>query len=322
MAEDYYKALGVGRDASQAEIHKSYLELARKLHPDVNPEKSAKQKFQEVQRAFDVLNDPSKRELYDRYGSSFENVAAAQARGQAGQGQSGGTGGFDDFDFSQFFGEKYGAGANPMGGFADIFSQFRRASAEPGGRPGRASPRERATPLRQDMEIPLATSVLGGEVELSVRRPSGKVETIKVKIPAGIDEGKEIRLRGQGEEGLDGTRGDILLRVRLAPHPWFTRREKNLYVKLPVSLAEAAAGAKVDVPTPYGTVSVRVPPGTSSGAKLRIKGHGIKPKSGEPGDLFAEIQVMLPKSLDEPTLERLREIERQQPLEPRRDLRW
>ncbi|MEX2120554.1 MAG: J domain-containing protein [Pirellulales bacterium] len=322
MAEDYYKTLGVARDASQADIDKAYSTLARKFHPDVNPDdKTAKKKFQAVQAAYDVLKDPIKRELYDRYGSSFES-AAGGARGGPGAGAGRGRGaapGFEDFDFSQFFGERYGGDPGDAG-FADIFSQFRRARSGP--RRGRAGGAPGAD-LAYELEIPFNMAVSGGEAQLAVPRAGGKRDTLAVKIPPGIDDGKKIRLRGQGQPGNDGgPAGDILITIRVGAHPHFSRRGDDLHVKVPVTLAEAALGAKVDVPTPNGTVSLRVPPGTSSGKRLRIKGHGVAAKGRDAGDLLAEIQIVLPSSLDEQSLESIRQIESRHPLNPRRDLRW
>jgi DnaJ-class molecular chaperone len=316
MAEDFYKTLGVGRDASQSDIQKAYRDLARKYHPDLNPDKAAKKKFQEVQRAFDVLNDAGKRELYDRYGSSFEHVQAAQERGGGtAWGHPGGSA--EEIDFSQLFGDRFGGGAAE--GFGDIFSQFRRASARSR---GRAAP-HRGEDLHAQIEVPFTKAVMGGETQLSIERGSGKIETITVKLPAGIADGQEMRLRGQGIASPGGGEaGDLLLRVNVAEHPCFERRQNNLYVKVPVTLGEAAAGAKVDVPTPYGTVALRVPPGTSSGKKLRIRGQGIRPKKGDPGDLFAEIQIVLPDGLSDASREVLRQFDRDHPQEPRRDLKW
>ncbi|MBI3839315.1 MAG: J domain-containing protein [Planctomycetia bacterium] len=323
MAEDYYKTLGVSRDASPADIQKAYRKLARKYHPDLNPEnKDAKTKFQEVQRAFDVLNDPSKRELYDRYGSSFESIGAGP-RGGGGQTKwGGGTTGAEEIDFSQLFGEKFSG--DPTSMFGDMFSQFRRA----GGRPRREAPQgaARGTDVSAELEIPFATAVLGGQAQISVRRKTGKVDTLEVKIPPGIEEGKKIRLRGQGEAGRGGARGDIFIIVHIAAHPWYHRRGRNLEVRVPVTLAEAALGAKVDVPTPRGTISLRVPPDTSSGKRLRIKGHGVAGRNGEAGDLFAEIQIVLPTPLDPESVELIKKLDAHsrsmRPQEPRRDLRW
>lgn len=317
MAEDYYKTLGLSRDASQADIDKAYAKLARKYHPDVNPDdKTAKKKFQAVQAAYDVLKDPSKREMYNRYGSSFEQMGAGGPQpGPQWRAAGAGPGGAD-FDFSQIFG---GEGA---GGFSDLFGQFRRGGAAPGGRRGRAASRPPGADLHSEVQIPFNLAVSGGETQLSISRPSGQSETLSVKIPKGIDDGKKIRLRGQGEAGPGGERGDILLTVRVAPHPWFTRKGENLYVRVPVSLREAAEGATVDVPTPQGTVSLRIPPGASSGKKLRIKGHGVAASGKPAGDLFAELQVVLPAKLDEPSLDAIRQIDAKHPVHPRRELRW
>jgi DnaJ-class molecular chaperone len=308
MAEDYYKTLGVNRDASPAEIQKAYRALARKYHPDLHPDdKTATKKFQEVQKAFDVLNDASKRELYDRYGSSFESMAGGPGgQGPAGGFPGGGGPGGQEFDFSQFFGER--SAGDPLGAFGDMFGQFRRAGGgSAGGGRARSAPR-RGADVSAEIDVPLVTAVLGGEAQLRVARGSGKVETINVKIPAGIEDGKKIRLRGQGE-GTGDTAGDLLITIHVLPHPHFQRRGDNLDVKVPVSLLEAASGAKVDLPTPKGTITLRVPAGTSSGTKLRVKGHGVAAKGRPPGDLFADIQIMLPKPLDKESLELIKQID-------------
>ena len=320
-SEDYYKILGVARDASPADIQKAYRALARKYHPDMNPDdKKAKEKFQKVQAAFDVLNDPSKREMYDRYGSSFESMAGGGGpRGGYSPGGQGPTGGFEDIDFSQFFGERYGG--DPSGGFGDIFGQFRRAG---GGRTRkqRATPRSGAD-VQSEIEVAFQTAVTGGEVELSIARASGRNDVLSVKIPPGVEDGAKIRLRGQGEPGVgDAPPGDILLTVRVKPHPFFQRRGNHLDVKVPVTLSEAVLGAKVDVPTPKGTISLRVPPRTSSGTKLRIKGHGVAPRRGDPGDLYAEIQIVLPDKWDDDALALVRRLGEASNKDPRSDLRW
>ncbi len=327
MAKDYYKTLGVRRDASQAEIQKAYRELARKYHPDLHPDdKSAKKKFQEVQGAFDVLNDPEKRELYDRYGSSFETMGAGGPRGTGtysygrGAGPSGGGGfRFEDVDFSQFFGDRFGA--EPGGGFEDLFQQFRQST----GRGRRGAKSSRGADIVHEIRVPFTTSVLGGEAEITIRRQTGKVETISLKIPPGIVDGKKLRLQGQGEAGSRGAKaGDLLVTILVEPHPCFQRRGDNLQVTVPVTLGEAALGAKIDVPTPKGTVSVRVPPGTSSGTKLRVKGHGVPAHGGQPaGDLLAEVEIVLPKGLSDSEREMIRQIAQAHPQpDVRAGLRW
>jgi DnaJ-class molecular chaperone len=328
MANDYYKTLGVLRNASQAEIQKAYRDLARKYHPDMNPDdKGATKKFQEIQAAFDVLNNPEKREMYDRYGSSFETMGAGGPQGGHAWGAwpgaeyGGSPGGFttEDIDFGQFFGERFGG---PGGGAGDVFEQFRRASGQQRPRKAGATAR-RGADIVHELQISFGTAISGGEQQISVDRPSGKTETIAVKIPAGIEDGKKIRIRGQGEPGpRRGTPGDIILTIRVAPHPFFHRVGNSLHVRVPVTLAEAALGAKVDVPTPHGTVSLTVPPATSSGTKLRVKGHGVSSKSGTTGDLLAEIQIVLPKNLSEADRRAVAEIDGRYPQNPRANLHW
>lgn len=320
MAEDYYKTLGVKRDASQAEIDKAYAALARKLHPDLNPDdKSAKKKFQELQAAYDVLKDKSKREMYDRYGSSFESAGGGARPGwtwnRSGQGQA------EDVDFSQFFGDQAGAGSGAS--FADLFEQLQRGAGGRAGRRGRSAARSRGADMEYEVEVPFTISVAGGDVQLAIEREQGRTETIAVKIPAGIQDGQKLRLRGQGQPSPGGgTPGDMSITVRVSPHPAFTRRGEHLEVKVPVTLREAAEGAKIDVPTPTGQVSLRIPPGTSSGKRLRIKGHGVAARGRPPGDLYAQIQIVLPENLDKRSLELVREFDARHPLDPRRGLRW
>jgi DnaJ-class molecular chaperone len=323
MAEDYYKTLGIRRDASQAEIQKAYRELARKYHPDLNPDdKAAKQKFQQIQAAFDVLGDAEKREMYDRYGSSFETWGAGGPQGAHpwSGGFGGGPEGFrvEDIDLSQIFGERPGEPAgSPLG---DIFSQFRRST---GGRSRKAARSRRGDDITHEVQIPFGTAISGGEMQITVRRKTGKTETISVKVPPGIEDGKKIRVRGQGEPGpRRGSPGDILITVRVAPHPCFQRRGSHLLVKVPVTLAEAVLGATVDVPAPRGTVSLRVPPGTSSGTKLRVKGQGAAPRSGPPGDLLAEIQIILPSAIDDEGRKLIRQFGERYAEDPRADLKW
>ncbi len=322
MATDYYSTLGVSRTATPEEIQKAYRKLARKYHPDMNPDDAtAKKKFQEVQAAFEVLSDAEKRKRFDQFGSDFESAGAG--RGGPGGGpqwrysSSSGpqTYPFDVNDLGDLFGR--GGGAEEGGGFADLFKQFGG-----GGRGGRrASRAARGNDLKHELTVPFATAVLGGEAALMVQRHDGNVESIKVKIPAGIDDGKKIRLRGQGEPGEgNGPAGDILLTIHVSPHPQFRRAGNRLDVRVPVTLAEAATGAKVDVPTPQGTITLTVPPNTSSGKKLRIKGQGIK--TVPPGDLFAEIQIVLPENLSAEDRQALADISGRFPQNPRSELRW
>jgi curved DNA-binding protein len=320
MADDYYTTLGVARDAAADDIRKAYRQLARKYHPDLNPDDpQAKQKFQEVQTAFDVLNDPKKREMFDRYGAAYEHL------GQGGGPRprpSGSGGGPMPEGYDVNFEDLFGGGGVGGAGIADLFKQFSQRGRSSGGRRSSSSA-TRGSDLEHELTVPMATSVSGGEAQVAVRRQDGSVETIRVKIPAGIDDGKKIRLRGQGEPGTrGGPDGDIIIKVNVAPHPHFRRTGKRLDVTVPITLLEALRGAKVDVPTPHGTITLTVPPGSSSGTRLRVKGHGVKGGDGPPGDLFAELQIEMPKTLTPEEREQIAAIVEHYQDNPRADLTW
>ena len=323
MPTDPYQTLGVDRKASHEEISKAYRQLARKYHPDLNPDdETAKKKFQEVQAAFDVLGDEKKRKMFDRYGAGFESMGGGPGgAGPRPQGwPSGGAGGSHvEFDINDLFGAGAQGGAG-AGGFADLFKHFG------GGRGGTQAPprqQQRGADLEYELTVPFNTAVKGGEASVSLRRGNGKNETISVKVPVGIDDGKKIRLKGQGEEShYGGPSGDILITVRVASHPYFTRNGKRLDVMVPITLAEAIEGAKIDVPTPHGTVAVTIPPGTSGGKKLRLRGQGVKPANGDPGDLYAEVQIVLPDNLTDEQKSQLVSVAKNDTRNPRSDLRW
>lgn len=323
MENDYYKVLGVARGATADEIRKAYRDLARQHHPDRNPDNpAAKRKFQEVQRAFEVLNDPKKRDQYDRFGVDVDDAGAWRGPGgfpggsgfPGGQGSPGGQGfpGGAEVDL----GELFGAG----GSFADLFKQVGGQR----GRKGGASRGGRGDDVEHEITIPFATAVAGGHAALMLTRADGRSESITVKIPAGVDDGGKVRLRGQGDppRRLGGTPGDLLLTVRVAPHPVFRRSGRRLDVAVPVTLAEAVEGAKIDLPTPKGVISLTIPPGASSGKRLRVKGHGVDPYGDEPGDLYAEVQIVLPAELTDAERAQLVAIGIRSPGSPRGGLRW
>ena len=208
-------------------------------------------------------------------------------------------------------------------GYEEILRQF--AGGRGGKRRGRAQPpRSRGADLEHELQIPFATSIIGGEVRLSVRRADGHVESITLKIKPGIEDGTKMRLRGQGEESPNGgSPGDLLVTVRVGKHSHFRRRGNDLEVSVPVTVGEAALGAKVDIPTPKGIITLKIPPGTSSGKRLRVKGMGAPhPEGSGQGDLYAEIQIVLPHALDKDSLDLIREFESRNPQTPRTDLRW
>lgn len=285
MAQDYYKLLEVSKTATQDEIQKSYRKLARKYHPDLNPDdKSAQQKFKDIQHAYDVLSEPEKRRLYDQLGPDFEKM---------GPRPGGGGGGFEDI-----FGGAGPGGFQFDGDLGDIFRQF---GGGRGGQPrGRPQPPSKGRDLSSDITVPFSTSVLGGQASITVMR-GGKPETIQLKIPPGIESGKKMRLRGQGETSMSGgPAGDLLVTVTVASHPFFRRSGMNLELKLPVTFGEAVRGATIDVPTPNGHVALKIPPGSSGGRRLRITGQGVLSTTGSPGDLFVELQIKLPEQMAEP----------------------
>lgn len=332
MAVDHYATLGVTKTATPEEIQKAYRKLARKYHPDMNPnDKTAKQKFQEVQSAFEVLSDADKRKRYDQFGADFESMGGFPGGGPGGGPRTwrytttGGPQG-QQFDFNDL-GDLFGGGVETEGGgggFADLFRNLGRGR---GGR--RAAPAARGEDLKHELTVPFNTAVLGGEAAITVQRQNGEMETLQVKIPVGIEDCKKIRLRGQGIPGMgDAPAGDIVLTIHVSPHPYFRRIGNRLDVRVPITLSEAATGAKIDVPTPHGeggragVITLTVPPNTSSGKRLRIKGHGVRPTNGPAGDLFAEIQVVLPDGLSDAERQQLAEISNRYRQEPRRELRW
>ena len=327
MAEDYYKILGVSRNASQADIQKAYRELARKFHPDMNPDdKSATKKFQQIQRAFDVLNNPEKREMYDRYGSSFETMGAGGPRAGAWNAAPGGAefhagpGGFhaEDVDFSQFFGERFGG--EPTGGLGDLFAHFRRGG---GGTARAGTARRRGADLAAELEIPFATSITGGEVQLGVQRPTGKTETLMVKIPAGIEDGKKIRVRGQGGPAVgQGTPGDILITIHVTPHPCFSRRGNNLLVRVPLDVGRGGGRGQGRSAYPHRhRVADRAP--------WHVQRHeiphqrprrGRRPgRRGQPAGRGSSRLAQEPRPGRSPNAEATRP---RYPLNPRQNLRW
>jgi molecular chaperone DnaJ len=375
--EDFYKVLGVERKAKPEEIKKAYRRLARKYHPDVNPgDKSAEERFKLITEAHDVLSDPKKRAVYDRFGQYSDNLADAAAKGAAGGygfpggGNAGGARTSPPFDFEGF--DWGNAQQGPSGGgssFRDIFSDLFGGGAREK-EPPQAMPQKGA-----DIEMPLSltfeqavtgmtTNIIvnrseqcsrcngagdtggtpvtcptckgsgqvqraGGRLRFAQecpdcggtgrRRPPcpvchgkgvvPKTESVKVRIPAGVDTGSRVRIPGKGEGGRMGApAGDLYIITNVGRHKHFTRKGDNIYVTIPLTVPEAALGAKIEVPTVEGKAQLKIPPGTQSGQKFRLRERGV-PSLRNPqarGDQFVEVQVTLPKVISEETKELLK----------------
>jgi curved DNA-binding protein len=304
-SRDFYQDLGVSRGASQEDIQRAYRKLARENHPDVNKDPAAEERFKDISEAYDVLRDPETRQRYDQYGADFRSVPEGvdpemwrRARSGAGaRGTSGGApgGGWsystsdEDIDLEDLFGSMFGGG----GGFGGFGGRSRRGR---GPIPG----------ADQEAEIVLSVedAYRGGRRTLTLSGPDGP-RTLEVNIPAGVTDGQRIRLSGQGGQGSEGAAaGDLYLVVRLAPHPRYRVEGRDIHVDLPVAPWEAVLGAKVPVDTPGGEAKVTVPAGTSSGKRLRLRGRGLPNPKGRPGDLYAEVRILVPERLsdDERTL--------------------
>jgi curved DNA-binding protein len=306
--KDYYKTLGVHKDATAADIKKAYRKLARQYHPDVNKSADSSKKFKEVNEANEVLSDPEKRKKYDQLGPDWERYAQAGAGSQRG-GDGGfqwvytGTPGANPFgggesDFSDFFRSVFGAGG--MGGFGQEPSSGRRRAPRP-----RAADMEMEYPV----EVTLSEAYKGAERVLELQGSDGKTRRLTVKIPAGVRDGQRIRLAGQAHAGGNGgPAGDLYLQVNVKPDPRFTRDGDDLRMELPVALHEAMLGAEVTVPTLKGRVSLRIPPETQNGRTIRLAGQGMPRPGGGHGDMYVTVKVVLPTKLSDTERESMREI--------------
>jgi len=362
--QDYYELLGIGRKAPQKEIRQAYRRLARKYHPDLNPgDKSAEEKFKQVQEAYDVLSDAKKRQMYDQFGFDAERRGAAPPEEDAGA----------HFDFGGF---DFGGSAGTS--FRDLFGQFFRGgrehgeASEPGsdleyhvrigfGEAVRGTVKKLTITRLDACETCSGTGAVGSPQACSACKGSGQVsqksgqmrfnlacprcggtgrlrtlcrvcggegrvrraDTLEVRIPTGVDTGSRVRVPGRGNVGTQGApAGDFYIVIEVEPHPYFERRGQDLYAVVPITVAEAALGAKIEVPTLDGRSLLRVPPGTNSGQKLRLREKGMPSvrQPGKRGDLYVELQVVVPKPVDERVRDLLRELARLEPEDPRREL--
>jgi DnaJ-class molecular chaperone len=323
---DPYDVLGVPRSSDAAAIKSAYRKLAKKLHPDANKsDPKAAQRFGELNTAYEILSDDGKRKAFDR--GEIDAEGKPRFHGFEGfRGQPGGS--FRPEDFEQMFGGAGGfrrAGRGGAGGFSgieDIIKGMFGGAAAGGRRTGFETHVDMedfaAPPSGRDVAVPLTISLAeaakGGTRR--VRLPNGK--EVDVKIPAGLADGQQIRLKGQGQPG-PGAAGDALITVTIAPHPLFTRDGSNLRLELPVTLYEAVLGAKVRVPTLDGAVELAIPAGTSSGRTFRLKGKGLAGK-GAAGDLLVAVRIVLPAEKDEALAELMKRWRDGKPYDPRKDL--
>lgn len=319
--KDYYAILGVPRAASDADIKKAFRKLAREFHPDVAKDKKrAEEKFKELNEAYEVLGDPAKRKQYDQLGANWKSGSEFRPPpgwgGQAGQRRGGGPGpadyefnfggtGFSDF-FEQMFGGRRG-GAGRSSGFED------------------ADVAERGDDIEGDMMVTLEEAIHGSLRSVNVRHAVecevcggtgrrgqrtcaacegqgrvNKAETYQVKVPPAVTEGQRLRLAGRGQAGAHGGKaGDLLLRVRLAKHPDFDVEEQNLIYEAALAPWEAVLGANISVPTLEARVNIKIPAGTQSGQKLRVRGRGLPSRAGEKGDLIVVTRVEVPAQVTE-----------------------
>lgn len=375
--QDYYELLGVGRKASAKDIRAAYRKLARKYHPDLNPgDKSAEEKFKQIQEAYDVLSDTKKRQMYDQFGFNAPGPGAPPPGAPYG-------GSPEDihFDFGGFdFGGGPGTGTGGGTSFRDLFSQFFRGASAA----RRGPEREAGEDLEFQIDISFAEAMRGTIKKLSITRldvcnvchgtgvageekvcptcggsgqvteVSGKmrfeitcsrcggtgklrsvckncggegrvarVDTLEVRIPPGAKTGSRVRVPGRGNAGVHGgPPGDLYIITNVQPHPFFERRGDDLYTVVPVTVTEASLGAKVEVPTIDGRAQVRIPPGTNSGKKLRLreKGAPAAGRAGKRGDQIVEVQVVVPKPEDERVRQLLRELSKVDQEDPRREI--
>jgi molecular chaperone DnaJ len=276
--KDFYKVLGVDKKAGADEIKKKYRTLARELHPDKNKGDAAKEeKFKGISEAYEILSDAKKRAEYDEARSLYERGGF---RAPMGGGQQGG-------DFNDIFG-----GGNPQDIFANLF----------GG--GRRGPRK-GQDLQTEATITFRESIVGTHLDLRLATDRGAAQNITARVPAGVNDGAKIRVKGKGAAGEAGP-GDLFIMLHVKPHPIFARKGENLTLTLPVTFTEAALGADIKVPTMSGDdVTVRIAPGTSNGRTLRVKGRGIT-KGATTGDLLVTVDVQVPQRVDGKALDALR----------------
>lgn len=296
--KDYYEILGVSRDATEKEIKKAYRKLAREFHPDLHPnDPKAEARFKDINEAYSVLGDPKKRADYDLTGRVPFGAEGAPPGG-----------GFRPEDL-------FGAGGvgGGFGGFEDIFSEVFGVR---GARTGTV----RGADMEYRMDLDFIRAVKGTELRITVQRRTGP-ETLTVKIPPGVKTGSRVRVAGKGEAGYrGGPSGDLFIKINVRPHTYFIRKGDDIYVDVPVTVDEAVLGTSLKVPTIDGFVTIKVPPGSQSGKRLRIKGKGAPRPGGSRGDEYVVIKITVPEKLDDKSRELIEEFGRINSYDPRKSL--
>lgn len=343
--QDYYKTLDVERNASKEEIQKAYRKLARKYHPDVSKQKGAEEKFKQATEAYEVLKDPEKRKRYDMLGENWkagqefqpppgwEQVFTQFGRGAGGSGGPtfsfrtsggagpGGMGGFSDF-FEMLFGGAAGGGGAQSGGRGRMFENAFDFGGERGERAygGSAKGESHEVEITVTLEEVYRGGTKAVQLEIVEQTPGGvqqrSLKTYQVKIPPGISEGGIIRLKGEGAKGPGGA-GDLRLKVKIAPHPRFKVDGTNVSTMVPIAPWEAVLGAKVPVQTLEGAVTVSIPAGSQGGQQLRLRGKGLRTKTGERGDMLAELKIVVPRAPSEQERERYEQLAKVSSFNPR-----
>jgi curved DNA-binding protein len=310
VADDYYQLLGVSRSADAKDIQRAYRKLARKYHPDVNKQAGAEDKFKQISEAYHVLTDPESRAQYDRYGPEFRHYVGAE-REYASQTRGGGAGGGggtrarpgpSGFSWSSAQGAAGPGGASVDWGdlFGDVFGSMRGTDSE------------------VDLELTVEEAFRGGPRTIVLAGPDGDRQTFDIQIPPGVLDGQRIRVAGGGSAGRqDGGAGDLIITFRVRPDRRLRLDGKNIEMDLLISPWEAALGASVSTRAPGGPITVRVPPGSSSGRRLRLKGQGMPQAGGKPGDLFAKVKIMVPTHLTDRERELLEQLKRESAYNPR-----
>ena len=298
--QDYYKILGVSRDADETEIKKAYRKLARRYHPDVNKDADAEDKFKEVNEAYEVLKDSDNRQAYDRFGADWKHGQQFDGAGFGGFGGGGySTGNFSGGDFSDFFESIFGGGFQQQGA---PFQQVKRRGAD----------------QQLKLDISLEEAYNGGPktIQFAMSPGASEPKKLKINIPSGVSQGQKIRLAKQGQASPNGGEpGDLYLEMNILPHPLYRLDQRDVILRLPITPWEAAEGARLKVPTLAGDVELTIKPGMQSGQKMRLKGKGMP--GSDAGDQFVEIMIQTPPAEDDEARQFYRDMKAQFDFNPR-----